>query len=101
MTLLGGESKQHLLSSVSSGSNGARLTKSSDTNNERMSLISDINNSMCGKVEIFDAIAAIGDADAAGNDRKATAIGQVRRQLELENQKLHSQSRNKPQGVST
>ena len=66
-----------------------------------MSLISNINAIMCGKVEIFDAIAAIGDVDARGNDRKSTAIGQLRRQLELENQKFHAQSGKKLQRVST
>ena len=96
-----GGSRQQLLSLVSLGSGGARLTKTSDTNNEEMSLISEINTSMCGKVEIFDAIAAISDVDATGNDRKPTAMSQLRRHLELENQKLRTQDRTKPKGVRT
>ena len=89
------------MSLFSSDSSGVRLIKTSDINNEKVSLISDVNTSMCGQVEIFDAIAAIGEVDAVGSDRKSTAIGQLRRHLELENQKLHSQSGKIPQGVST
>lgn len=92
MTLSRGE-KHHLLYLGSSGSNEARLTKTSDSNHENMSLIYDINNQMCEKVEIFDALAPIRNADARGN-------GQLRRHLELEYQKLQSQSVKEPQGVS-
>ena len=71
----------------------------SDTNNvkETMSLLCDTNARLCGQVEIFDAIAADFDTDATGNGRKSTAIGQLRRQLEEENEMLQSRCEQKAQ----
>ena len=66
----------------------AQLNVTSDANHEKekTDLLHETNTRLCDQVEIFDAIAAIGTADAAGDDRKATPIGQLRRQLENENE---------------
>ena len=65
----------------------AQLIVTSDANHEKdkVALLHETNSKLCDQVEIFDAIAANDTAYAAGNDRKATAIGQLRRQLEEDN----------------
>ena len=70
----------------------AYLTMTSETSveNEEVSLLCEMNTRLCDQVEIFHAIAAYNAAAASGHDRKASEIGQLRRQLEGEDQKLHS-----------
>ncbi len=77
----------------------AYLTVISETNDEKenLSLLHETNNRLCDQVEIFDAIAANEAADTVGNDRKATAIGQVRRQIEEENEMLQQRCENASQ----
>ncbi len=64
------------------------VTSESDDEKEILSLLHETNNRLCDQVEIFDAIAANEAADTVGNDRKATVIGQMRRRLEEENEKV-------------
>ena len=80
---------------------GAQLIVTSNTNHERdkIELLYKANNRLCDQVEIFDAIAANDTADAAANDRKATAIGRLRCQLEKENEMLQSSAGSKAQAT--
>ena len=71
---------------------GGGLTMTSETNveNEEVSLLCEMNTRLCDQVEIFHAIAANNAPAAAGHDRNTSEISQLRRQLEEEDQKLHS-----------
>ena len=64
-----------------------------------MSLLHKTNARLCDQVEVFDAVAADNATDAAGYDRKASKISQLRRELEEENQKLQSRSVRREQEV--
>ena len=57
---------------------------------ETLSRLYETNAKLCDQIEIFDAIAANQSSDATGSDRKATAIGQLRRQLEEEHEKIRN-----------
>lgn len=69
------------------------MTSETDKEDETISLLYETNTRLCDQVEIFDAIAVIDTADAAADDGKATAMRQLRRQLEDENQRLHNRSK--------
>lgn len=66
----------------------------SDTNSEKdkIALLLETNTKLCTQVEIFDAIVANKTMDGAGSDRKATAIGRLRCQLEEENKMLECEA---------
>ena len=83
--------------SVPLGGETAYLTVTSETSveNEQVSLLCEMNTRLCDQVEIFHAVAAYNAAAVTGHDRKASEIGQLRRQLEEEDQKLHSYPSNK------
>ncbi|KAM0798780.1 hypothetical protein BDR22DRAFT_352539 [Usnea florida] len=66
---------------------GSRSSRETSVATEEMSLLCEMNTRLCDQVEIFHAIAAYG---AAEHGRKASEIGQLRRQLEEEDHKLHS-----------
>ena len=91
--------KRHvkLSTSVPSGGGTAYLTMTSETSleNEEVSLLCEMNTRLCDQVEIFHAVAANNAAAATGHDRKASEIGQLRRQLEEEDEKLHTYPSNK------
>ena len=80
----------------------AQLTVASDTNHEqeKVARLLETNTKLCDQVEIFEAVTANDTVDAAGNDRKSTAIGRLRRQLEEENKMFQSKFRDKAQGSS-
>ncbi|KAL9136562.1 MAG: hypothetical protein Q9175_002238 [Cornicularia normoerica] len=82
--------------------NGMISQSDSETDNEKeqMALLYETNTKLCEQVEIFDAIAANQNVDAAGIERKATTIGQLRHQLEEEHKKIHSETEKKPQAAS-
>lgn len=76
------------------------LTSETDKEKEQMALLYETNTKLCEQVEIFDAIAANQNVDAAGIERKATTIGQLRHQLEEEHKKIHPETEKKPQAAS-
>ena len=66
------------------------MTSEISVENEEVSLLCEMNTRLCDQVEIFHAMAAYNAAAATEHDKKASEIGQLRRQLEREDQKLHS-----------
>ena len=73
------------------------VTSESIDKDESLSLLYEINTKLCDKIEVFDAIAVNGSAEGTRTDTKATTIGQLRRQLETEDQRLWSQGGTKVQ----
>lgn len=67
------------------------VTSESIDKDESLSLLYETNTKLCDKIEVFDAIAANGSAEGTRTDTKATTIGQLRLQLEIEDQRLRSQ----------
>ena len=76
------------------------ISETDDDEKKKLSLLSERNTRLCDQVEIFDAVAAIGPADAAGNGRKTTTMGQLRSQLEEENDLLLSGDGERSQAAS-
>ncbi|CAF9938384.1 hypothetical protein IMSHALPRED_000777 [Imshaugia aleurites] len=98
-----GYNQGSLLYSCRSSSSRNPLTMISETDDDekkKLSLLSERNTKLCDQVEIFDAVAANGPADAAGNDRKITTMSQLRSQLEEENDLLLSGGGERSQAAS-
>ena len=64
---------------------------------ESLSLLYETNAKLCDQIEVFDIIAVNESAEGTRTDTKATTIGQLRRQLEAEDQRLRSQGESKVQ----